>query len=327
MLSLIRQQSPYTVIILFIIALLMKLQPLWHPVAPVATEGQLMYGVVLRALNVVLGGNAFAYTLLTVVVLFGQAIQINAIAMRYRLFPRGGYAPAFFYIVLTSLYVPFNYFSVQLLVVWCLLAGVQIALGLQLSMQPRKQLFNAAFVFSIAAVLHFPAVIFIVALLSLMLLLRPFNAGEWTVALLGYFTPIYFFISILFLKDQLPLLRHWPDLDFSVQLRGANVRYLAGLVGGIVVLFACSLYALLQFVPKTVIAVRRSWIGIVICMCAAVPVAFCTEAYMKATWLGALPFLAQVLAASLMLEKYKWFSNFILYFSLALVVYCQLTYK
>ena len=103
-LQIFRNNSPFTVIILFIAALCLKLNVLLHPIAPMPIQGYLVYNTLLSGINVVLDGNAFGYTLITVVMLFTQALYINNIAVSYKLFNRPTYITAAVFLLLTSLY-------------------------------------------------------------------------------------------------------------------------------------------------------------------------------------------------------------------------------
>ena len=129
MLQLFRANSPYTVIILFILTLLLKLQALHHPVMPVAAEGQVLYAWVLSGFRVIFGGNAITYTILALLMTFGQAIYLRGVSIRHRLFSRPSYLPALAYIVLSSLHPVLGSFSVPLLANWLIIGAFDTILG------------------------------------------------------------------------------------------------------------------------------------------------------------------------------------------------------
>lgn len=327
MLNLIRNNSPYTVIILFIATLILKLNVLAHPTTPVAMPDHFVYKWIIDVLNVLLGGSPFGYTLLTVVMIFGQAIYLNAIGSRYKLFSKSNYILAFTYLVLTSVYPPFNYFSEPVLLNWCLLGALDSMLNLHQTTHPRKQIFNAAFILCLAPIIQFPAVGFVVLLFAGLLLLRSFNFGEWIVGIIGYLTPVYFFVCFLFLFDALPLFKEWPHIGLSLTKNITNPVYLIGCLVGIFVLFSCGVFVLQSQMPKAVIYVRRSWWVFLVYLIVSVGITIVTDSFVTSAWLISIPPLAMVIANGLALEKRKGFSNFILYFSLLLVVFCQLAYK
>jgi hypothetical protein len=323
-LQLFRNNSPYTVLILIILAFLLKLQALSHPAMPLALPGHYMYGAVLLAISKVFGFGAFGYTLLTLLMLIGQALYIHSITARHRLFTRPTYIPSLVYILLTSLHPSLNYFSEPLIVNWILLAAVDIMLHLHQTSQPRKQLFNSGFIICLAALFQLPGLAFVLLLLVALILLRPFSVGEWVVAGMGYFTPVYFLACILFLIDRLPLLWSLPRLGFAWPGRVEHPVYLAGCVFGVALLFACGVYAMQTQLPKATIYIRRSWLMLTAYLIIAVVVALLNFMTDPAAWLVATIPLSLVISHAISLEKTKRFSNFAFYLSLLVVIFCQL---
>jgi hypothetical protein len=322
-LHLFRNKSPYTVLILLILALVLKAQMLIAPQAPQPLEGYFLYNGIVKAFNVVIRGNAFLYTFFTIIMLFVQSLYLNFITHRHKLYARSTYFPALVFLLLTSIHPSFNYFGVPVLVNWCLLIGLDICLGFNHSVSPRKNLFNAGFAIGIAGLLYFAGVGYLFVFLAALALLRPFNAGEWIVASMGYLTPLYFAASILFIVDMLPALGHWPDLDLIVVRKLHNPIYLGILSTGIVVLGGGSLFAMNQQLPKATIYVRRSWIAILAYLVVSIFVALFGNVLVSNAWLLTIPALSLVIAQGLMLEKSKWFSNFIFYFLVVMVIACR----
>lgn len=323
MLDLFRNKTPYSVLILLIIALVLKSGVLAHPQAPVKIEGYFLYNGIVSLFDILLFKSAFLYTFIAVIMLFGQALYVNYIATRHRLYIKPTYFPALIFVLLSSIHPFFNYFSVPLLVNWCVLIGIDICLTLHHSANPRKNLFNAAFIFAIAGLLHFSGVGYLLIFLAALMLFRPFNAGEWTVAAMGYVTPFYFAAAILFIADMLPAFAQWPDLDFVVMRKIKFPMYLSILAGGLLVLVVTGLIAMQKQIPKATIFVRRSWIGITLYLVMSGLVAMFGETSVNNAWLLTIPGLSLFIANGLMMEKSKWFSNFIFYFSIILVLVCQ----
>ncbi len=216
MLRLFRNNSPFTVIILFIFALVVKFQAVLYPVMPMPVARHFMYNYILRALYVVFRHGAFAYTMLAIVILFIQSLYLKSISIRHKLFPRYTYVPAFVYLLLTSIYPPFNCFNETLLINWLLLGAVDIMFGFTQTTQPRKLIFNASFLLSMAALFQFTMLAYFFLLLVGMVMFRSFNLGEWSVAAMGYATPPYFLACILFLADRSHLYTEWPHIGFSL---------------------------------------------------------------------------------------------------------------
>ncbi|XZF16075.1 hypothetical protein ACTHGU_08045 [Chitinophagaceae bacterium MMS25-I14] len=327
MLQLIRNNSPFTVLILFICTLLLKLQVLLHPEVPAVLPDYYLYGRVLKFFGFFFGASAFAWTFSAIILLFCQALYVNAIAVRHRLFYKPTYIPAFCYIMLCSLSPDFGYFSDPLLVNWCLLAGLDVMLMFSQPTHPRTHIFNAGFIFSLAVLLQFPAIFLFLLLAVALLLLRSFNIGEWMVALLGFISPVYFFAGILFLADQLHHFLNWPVLGISLPRQIHNPVYLLGVVSGTIILLACGLYVMQTQMSKSTIYVRRNWGVITAALIILVLVAVFTGLEIDAAWLVVMPAVSLVVAQSLYLEKSKRFSNFIFYFFLLFVIFSQIAFK
>lgn len=327
MLRLFRNNSPFTVIILFIFALLAKFQVVLHPVMPVPVAGHFMYNYLLRTLYFVFRNGAFAYSMLAIVILFIQSLYLKSISIRHKLFPRYTYVPAFVYLLLTSIYLPFNSFSETMLVNWLLLGAVDIMFGFTQTTQPRKLIFNASFLLSMAALFQFTMLAYFFLLLVGMVMFRSFNVGEWSVAMMGYATPPYFLACILFLADRFHLYSEWPHIGFSLSAQVVSPFYIIITLAGIFILLASGIYAMQQNVAMSNIYIRRDWIALSFYLIISVFVAILTDEAIKTAWLIVMPALSIIISHALLLEKNKRFSNFIFYFSLFYLFFCLMANK
>lgn len=327
MLQLFRNNSPFTVIVLLIFALLAKLQVLLHPQLMVPPPDHILYAYILHLLNIVLNNNAFGYTLLTAFLLFCQALYISAIAAKHKLFGKATYIPGFVFLLLTSIYPPFNYFSEALLVNWCLLGAVSVMLSFNQTSYPRKLIFNAGFLFAVAALLQFSALGYLLLFFIVMAALRAFQPSEWVVGILGYCTPFYFFVCILFLANKLSLLQKLPHFNIMLPQKVHAPLYLAILGFGLFILLVCGILAMQANVPKLNIYVRRNWLALVFYFIISLLVAAGGYFLTEDAWLMAIPALTFMISHALTIEKRKRFSNFIFYFSLLFLIFCQLAYK
>jgi hypothetical protein len=157
-LHLVRANSPYTVIILFILTLGLKLQALGHPVVPDPGLHQALFASVVQALKGIWGASATAFTLLAAVFTFAQALYLRYIAIKHRLFGRPSYLPAFIYIIISSLHPATGYFSAPLLLNWFLLGALDALLGFTRREDQPRTIFNAGFLLACGALMYFPAV-------------------------------------------------------------------------------------------------------------------------------------------------------------------------
>ena len=131
MLRLFKNNSPFTVIILFIFALLVKFRVLLHPIEPVQVRGHIIYNAIVEGMFFIFRHGGFAYGMIAIVILFIQALYLNSIAARHKLFPRSTYIPAFVYLLLTSVHPSLSAFSETMLINWLLLAVFVVLQGLR----------------------------------------------------------------------------------------------------------------------------------------------------------------------------------------------------
>lgn len=322
MLRFFKNNSPFTVLILFLFSILVKIKALLHPVCPEMVNGHFLYNYLLRVLQYVLGQNAFAYTFLAIVLIFTQSIYLKAITTRHKLFPRYTYIPAFVYLLLSSLYTPLNYFSETTLVNWLLLGAMDTMFSFSQTTQPRRLIYNAGFLLCMAAMFQFTFLLFFFLLLVGMVMFRPFNLGEWSVALMGYATPLYFTASILFLVDRFYLLRYWPHLGFSLASTQVSTGFIILLFSGLTVLSVAGVLAMRQTVALSNIFVRRDWYAVLFYLIIATVAALGTDDSIKTAWLISVPALSIIISHAYLLEKNRGFSNFIFYFSLVFLLIC-----
>ena len=322
MLRVFKNNSPFAVIFLFIFTLLVKLKVLLHPVVPQPIARHYIYNYVIRGLHFAFKDIAFYYTLLAIIILFIQAIYLNSITIRHKLFPRATYIPAFVFIALTSTYSRFSVFNETLFINWLLLGALDTMFEFTKTTQPRKLIYNASLLFSLAALFQFSMLAWFLLLVVGLVMFRSFNPGEWSVALLGYFTPVYFIVCILFFYDNLYLFRQWPHVGFSISPIRTLSTYAILSLGFMGLLLASGLFAMRRNLPMSNIYIRRDWIAISFYLIISLMVGFLTEPAVYSAWLIALPPLSIIVSHALVLEKNKRFSNFIFYFSLVFVIFC-----
>lgn len=327
MLHLVRANSPYTVIILFILTLGLKLQALGHPVIPVFHDHQAIFGAVVRFFTGIWGASGTAFGMLTVVLTFGQALYLRIITIKHRLFGKPTYLPAFVYIILSSLHPAFGHFSAMLLLNWLVLGALDTILGFTRREDQPRTIFNAGFLLACAALLHFPAIAYLIFLVLALMLLRPFKPGEWVVAILGYVTPFYFAACLLYLLNKLPLAQSWPEPGISLPMQVNGAAYMPGLLVGCIILLGFGIYSLPGMIHRLPVATRRGWGAVITTLLIGLLVSIFTPRTEHAAWLGVAPPLSLLIVPAMMPEKRSRFATFTFYFLIVLVLYCQLSLR
>jgi general stress protein CsbA len=323
-LHLVRNNSPYTAILLFIFALCTQLQSLMHPVLPQAADTQLMYSGLLHILSFVLGKSAFAYSFLGVVLVYLQALLLNAIAARQRLFVHNTYLVAFAYLGLSALHPALSQFSPMLLVNMCILFAVNELLLLKQAQNAGKYIFNMGFALMIAGLIQFSALALVLFLLFSLIVLRPFSFREWMIMLVGLSLPLYIVSVWLFCTDKLHLLYLWPDLGVSLPSQLKPAQYYLGVFSGLIIWLSISMYNMQTNLPKAPIYIRRCWIAITALLIVSLIAATFADKEVSAVWVVCLPALSLIMAHAFINERSKKMNAISFYFTLALILYCQL---
>lgn len=324
MLQIFRNNSPFTVLILFIYAIAVNWQVLFYPELPFVREGDFLFHIITGFLSVVLFNSAFGFTLLAIVMLVLQSIYLNAVVNRHKLFPKPTYITAFVYVSLASLYPAFGQFSQPLLINWVLIMTLDTMLQLAQTQKPRKVIYNVGFAIGVAALISFPAVLYILLLLIALSLLRNVHPGEWMVAILGCLTPIYFAGGMLYLFDVFHWLPDWVNLGVNLPHSIDNPVYMVGMITGVIVLFIGGGYMLQTQMGRVSVFIRRGWTVITVCLIFSVLVAAITDFHIKSAWLVIIPPISLIIANAYYAEKNKAFSNFAFYFMLLLVIFCKM---
>jgi hypothetical protein len=294
---------------------------------PLLSDQQALFGVVVNFFRGIWGNNAFAFTFFAALLTFAQSLYLKTITERHRLYSKHTYLPAFVYIIISSLHPSLGYFSAPLLVNWLVLGALDAALLFtQREDQPRT-IFNVGFLLGTAAVLHFPALAFVVFFILSLILLRSFRPGEWVVAFLGYQTPFNIDIILQYLFDHWQLVKAWPQIGISLPVQASGRGYLPGLAGGCIILLATGIYALMDLLGKLPMSVKRGWGAIITLLFIALIVCAFTPNTEKAAWICAIPPFTLLIVPAMLGEKRSRFATFIFYFLLALVVYCQLALR
>jgi hypothetical protein len=328
-LQLVRGNTPYTIIIIAILTLALKLQALGHAIVPVADAHHALFGYIVFLLKHVLGNSATAFSLLAIVLTFAQAVYLMSIASRHRLFAKHTAVPAFAYIALSSLHPAFGQFSVQLLVNWFLLGALDTILHFTKREEPNRTIFNAGFLLGCALLLHFPAIVYWLLFILALLWLRAFKPGEAIVGLLGYITPLYFALCLLYLFNALPLVKSWPYWGNGLSIHPWRTAYNIGLLSGGAVLFFSGIFTLIRTFYKMPVSVRRGWGAIGTAMAVSIAVSALTPVAENTGWMNVLPPLALLIIPPMVGEarfersKSSRFATFAFYLLLALVLFCQ----
>lgn len=324
MLSIVRNNSPYTAILIFFFALVVHFQGMLHASLPLASDGQFAYAWVLWLMSFLFGKSALAFSIFTVLLLCVQALWLNVIVAQHKLFLHNTYLVSFSFIALTALHPSLSSFNPLLLVNFLVIPALQELLQLKNAQKVSKQLFNIGFLVMMAAILHFSAIFLILFSFFAVALLRPFVFKEWMILLAGLLMPMYFLLVILFCADKLYLMAQWPQLGISLPRQVSSAYYFLGLLVGLIIWMSIALYNMQTQLPKAPIYIRRCWISITFLMIVSLFVAVFSNNQVIAVATICLPALSLMLSQAFLNERSKKMNTISFYFALALVLFCQI---
>ncbi|WP_118972273.1 DUF6427 family protein [Taibaiella koreensis] len=324
MLNLFRSYNPYSVIVLFLVAIFLKLAILIHPeMAFAAGHSQVVWLKLAGFLQAFLGNSAFLITFFALVNLFGQAIFLNRIANRHHLYPRATYLPALSYILVTSLFKDWNYLSAELVSNWLVLAMLSAMLQLYSPTDVRKQIFNIGCFISLTAMLVCPNILFVLLLLVALGVLRPFKASEWMVGLLGIITPFYFLTGILYLTDHLALLRQMIVIGFKLPGRLQHPEIVGTAAGLLLLMLLAGIWYLNYFMSRMLFQNKKWWWVVVAAFLVSLLAGAFTVAKGYHQWMAMLVPASFIIANVWFEERKKWVTTIFFYLFVAVVIFAQ----
>jgi Family of unknown function (DUF6427) len=286
-----KQKASINALLLFVYALVLKFSLFLHPYLPVLHEGDnYLYHFILTILSSIFGNAPLPYSILSFIILFVQATLLNSICNYHKLLPRANYLPGMSYILVTSMLPDWGHFSAPLLVnsimIWCWYRMV----ALYNSASPITSIFNIGLLLGFTTLLYMPAIAFLVLLFFALLIMRPFRIQEWFVGFIGFTSPYYFLILILYFVHQL----HWenlvPHIRFTFPAFPGSVWIVAAM-SLLVIPFIIGGIFVQNNLNKMLIQVRKSWSLLLAFLITAVFVIIINKAGSYENWIvTAMPF-------------------------------------
>jgi hypothetical protein len=232
------------------------------------------------------------YPLLTYALLFIQAITLNRFINSQRMMTRSTYFPGMAYLLITSLFPEWNYFSAPLLVNTILLFVLSGLFNTYNQQQAKGGVFNIGLALGIASFFFLPVLTFVVWVLLALAVMRPFRLNEWVICILGITTPYYFYAIYLVINGEWS----WQGLVpyFTVSL--PVVRQSAWLAGSVFLLgvpFFAGGYYVQDSLRRMLIQVRKGWSLLLLYLLGAFLVPFVNSSDTFETWImAAVPLAA-----------------------------------
>lgn len=293
MTGIFKQKTPANIIILLLLGVLLKLPIFQHPHIPVIdTEEGILFNGILKFLQPFGQSYPLIYPLLAFTLLFTQAIMLTRFINTQRMMSKPTYFPGMAYLLITSLFPEWNYFSAPILVNTILLFILSGLFKIYNQQNAKATIFNIGLLLGIASFLFFPSLTFVVWVLLALAVMRPFRLNEWVLCIIGITAPYYFYAIYLFIIDSWSWAAFLPS--FSVGLpQVKQTAWIAFSVILLVVPFLAGGYYVQDSLRRMLIQVRKGWSLLLLYLLGAILVPFVNNSDTIENWvMAAVPFAA-----------------------------------
>jgi hypothetical protein len=188
-----------------------------------------------------------------------QALRLNILVSRFKMFQQVSYLPAFTFVILTALFPFWDAISSGLIanafIIWILVKLNRLFD----QTQPKTLEFNIGMIVGVSILLYEPIAILIPVVIFALAIIRPFRLTEWLVLIMGIVLPFYFIFTYVFLTDSAAAFTAFlPKLDWVNPLVAMDVKSIIALsFMGLQLLIG--LYFWQEQQNRFIIQVRKYW--------------------------------------------------------------------
>ena len=193
-----------------------------------------------------------------------------------RMMSQPTYFPGMAYMLITSLFPEWNYFSAPLIVNTILLFVLSGLFRIYNQPNAKGAIFNIGLALGIASFLFFPSITFMIWILLALMVMRPFRLNEWVLCIVGITTPFYFYAIYLFITGTWS----WDTFMAHFSVRLPSVKQSAWLAGSaflLVVPFLAGGYYVQDNLRRMLIQVRKGWSLVIIIFTGSHLYSFCKQ--------------------------------------------------
>ncbi len=316
MLRLFKSYNPYSVLILFFLTIVLKLNFLANPLMPITDSNDLggLWSYAVNGLVWVFGKAPFFYTFLAALNIFFQAIFINVLANKIDIFSKQNYLAGLSFVIISTFIPDWNYLSQFHLLNWFLIGCLFHIFNLYQTQDANKFLFNGGVVLSLVFLFTTSGLAFVILFLAALNILRPFKLKEWLVFCIGFTMFLYFYAAYLFLTDRLHTFSEIFAIGFYFNAEYSSLRvFLVGL-GLVLLSLVWGFIYLSNYMSRMVIKSKKYWSIIIIFLLTAImSVLFSETKDSLSNWLLILPPVALITANAFYESRLRWLPHLFLY--------------
>lgn len=320
MVFLFKNKSIGSIIFLVLLCGAVHVHLFLHPIANKIVEDSGLVSFILKQYSVNPLYPVVAPYLYLVIILI-QAIRLNMLMNDLKMYNLNGITAGLSYILLTAILPQWASLSAAIIgnsfVIW-----VFIFLSkLYNSPKPKSALFNVGLLVGCSFLCYHPTIILIAVALFALAVVRPFVLSEWFVLLLGILSPIYLFVSFLFLGDRMNLFYETlPHFKLNMPISNTDV-WLWVKVGAILAMLLIGLQYWSTQNSRMVIQIRKNWSVMVVMLMIMLPIPFVfRNSGLDSAILWIVP-LSSFIGNAYLYPKKAWLPNLIFFVSLALIAH------
>ena len=323
MIGIFKQKTPVNIFLLLLFGILIKLPMFQHPYIPsVQDSDSILYAAILKYLKPYGESSHWLYPLIAIIFLFTQAVMLSRIINNRRMTSTQGYLPGMSYLLITSLFPEWNYFSAPLLcntLFLFIFSGLFKVYNLQSS---KGMLYNTGLALGIAGFLFVPSFGFIIWIFLALGIIKPFRLNEWLIGIVGITTPFYFYGIYLFLTDQWNWQNFFPKFSIGIPDVKQSI-WLAASAALIVIPFLMWGYYVQDSLRRMLIQVRKGWSLFLLFLLVAILVPFVNPADSFETWVLTVIPLAAFHSCTYLYATYRIIPLLLFWITVAFILFYQ----
>ena len=263
MVFLFRDRSDINLFFLVLLSIVLHFHVWIHPPMVVANASDGLLAELI--LNYIKPLSPIALIIIFQVLILSQAIRLNMLLSKLKMFSQISYLPAFTYILLTALFPYWDVISSGLvansLIIWILVKLFR----LYDQSQPKTLEFNIGLIVGGSILLYEPIAILIPVVLFALTIIRPFRITEWLVLIMGIVLPFYFIFTFVYLTNNAAHFTQFlPKLDWKNPLVRPELNVIIALTV-ITIQFLVGVYFWQEQQSRFIIQVRKYW-GVLLLM-------------------------------------------------------------
>ena len=323
MIGIFKQKTPANILLLLLFGLLIKLPMFLHPhVTAIQPKDGILFHTILKFLEPAGKTTPVIYPLLTFILLFTQALTLTRVINDHRMINRSNFLPGMSYLLITSFFPEWNYFSAPLLVNTLLILVLGWLFKIYNQPKAKGTVFNIGLAIGVSSFIFFSSLTFVIWVFFALMIMRPFHLNEWLLCLLGITTPYYFYGIYLFLTDQWKMAKILPYLTVQIPSLQQSI-WLAASSILLIIPFLAGGYFVQDNLRRMLIQVRKAWSLVLIYLLVATFVPFVNTTSTFENWvMAAVPF-ATFHACTYFYPPRKLFPLIIFWISIAFVLVYQ----